>query len=108
MDWQPVTPVPVPPELGGDLRLGRGELEAIALARRDQALLLMDEVYARAVAERVGLSSVGTLGILLEGYKQGHLAANVLKELLLTVERRKDIWIDPELCRRLRRMALRE
>ncbi|HKS24574.1 MAG TPA: DUF3368 domain-containing protein [Thermoanaerobaculia bacterium] len=46
-------------------RLGRGELEAIALARELNAdALLMDDRYAREEAIRHHLPIVGTLGVL--------------------------------------------
>ena len=51
---QPVAPQTLPPEIAGDVRLGRGEMEAIALAERHQ-LVLIDEVYARAIAEQMEL-----------------------------------------------------
>ena len=51
----PATPQALPPEIAGDVRLGKGEVEAIALAEHHQSLLLIDEVYARAIAEQMEL-----------------------------------------------------
>jgi predicted nucleic acid-binding protein len=93
----------VPHELTGEARLGKGEREAIALAQQYQSLLLVDEVYARSVAARMGIETVGSLGILVEAYRKGNLTPGVLEELLHTMERREDIWIHPDLCRRVRR-----
>ena len=81
-------------------------MEAIALAEQHQSLLLIDEVYARALAEQMELQTIGSLGILVEAYQRGNLAANVLDELLITIEQRKDIWIQPTLCERVRREVL--
>lgn len=50
----PVAPQALPPEIAGDVHLGQGEIEAIALAKEHQSLLLIDEVYARALAEQRG------------------------------------------------------
>jgi predicted nucleic acid-binding protein len=48
-------------------RLGRGELEAIALAKElDARALLIDDRYAREEAIRHHLSVVGTLGVLAD------------------------------------------
>jgi len=102
----PVTPQVLYPEIAGDVRLGRGEIEAIALAKQHQSLLLMDEVYARAIAEQMGLQTIGSLGILVEAYRRGTLTSDVLEELLIAIELRKDIWIQPTLCERIRREVL--
>lgn len=104
--WVPEVPASVPAELQTDVRLGQGERQAIALAQERQALLLMDEVYARSVAERMGLRTVGSLGILVAAYRRGLLTADVLELLLVTIEARKDIWVHPRLCERVRREVL--
>ena len=45
--------------------LGRGEAEAIAIARRlDAAVTLIDERKASLIARRAGLTVTGTLGVL--------------------------------------------
>ena len=54
--------------------LGRGEAEAIALAgQREGTLLLMDEAQGRRVAARLGAEVKGTLGLLLDGCRAGHV-----------------------------------
>jgi predicted nucleic acid-binding protein len=56
-------------------RLDAGEAAAIALANeRGAALCLMDEVEGRQVAAYHGLRVVGTLGILLEAKRLGHIS----------------------------------
>jgi predicted nucleic acid-binding protein len=104
--WKPSQPSEIPSELTGETRLGKGEREAIALALQHQSLLLIDDVYARSVAARMGIETVGSLGILVEAYRKSNLTPEVLEELLLTIERREDIWIHPNLCRRVRREIL--
>ena len=99
--WQPMKPNELPAELTSDARLGKGELEAIALAWQHRALLLMDEIHARSVAEGMGLQTAGSLGILVEAHREGYLPSGMLEELLATIESRKDIWIHPDLCRRV-------
>jgi predicted nucleic acid-binding protein len=85
--WQPSEPPRMPPELTGEARLGKGEREAIALAQQHQSPLLVDEVYARSVAARMGIETIGSLGILVEAYRKGHLTPEVLGELLQTIDR---------------------
>ncbi len=59
-----------------EARLDAGEAAAIALANDHSAdLLLMDEVEGRQVAAYHGLHVAGTLGILLEAKRLGHLPA---------------------------------
>ncbi|MBI2000889.1 MAG: DUF3368 domain-containing protein [candidate division NC10 bacterium] len=55
--------------------LGRGEAEAIALAgERTNTLLLIDETHGRRVARNMGIMVRGTLGVLLDGHRGGHVA----------------------------------
>ena len=55
--------------------LGLGEAEAIALAgERPHTLLLIDETHGRRVARNMRIAVRGTLGILLQGYRAGHVA----------------------------------
>jgi predicted nucleic acid-binding protein len=54
--------------------LDRGESETLALALEvDAELVLMDEHDGRRVAQRLGLRTVGVLGVLLEAKKRGLL-----------------------------------
>ena len=55
-------------------RLDRGEAEAIALAEEVCAdWLLIDEITGRNEAIRRGLRTIGTLGILRDAHRSGHL-----------------------------------
>lgn len=54
------------------LSLDLGEAEAIALAEELHAdLMLMDELDGRETAEKLGISVMGSLGILLRAKQQG-------------------------------------
>lgn len=53
-------------------QLDEGEAEVISLAREiDADLLLLDEREARQVAEKLGISVLGTIGLLIWGTQQG-------------------------------------
>ncbi len=55
--------------------LGLGEAEAIALAgERPHTLLLIDEAHGRRVARNMRITIRGTLGVLLQGHRAGHVA----------------------------------
>ena len=54
--------------------LDGGESSAIALVQElNNSLLIIDEVKGRKVAQKLQLDYTGTLGVLLEAKKQGHL-----------------------------------
>lgn len=54
--------------------MGRGELEAMSLYRRDQAdFLLIDDRRARKVAIYNGLNTIGSLGMLLWARDEGYI-----------------------------------
>jgi uncharacterized protein len=56
--------------------LDHGEAEAIALALEAGAeRILMDDLDGRRLARRLGLESVGTLGLLLTARRRGELAS---------------------------------
>ena len=59
------------------LELGAGERAALALALEAcESLVLLDDAAARAAAKQLGLSTTGTLGLLLLA-KEQHLLASV-------------------------------
>ena len=52
--------------------VGKGEAEAIALAQREAgAILLLDDLRARKIAERLGLRRMGSVALLGEAKRQG-------------------------------------
>jgi predicted nucleic acid-binding protein len=72
--------------------LGRGEAEAIALAAEGKkTLLLIDEAHGRRVARRMGIPIKGTLGILLDGHRAGHVGD---LESAIVRMRERGTWID--------------
>ena len=61
--------------------LDLGESEAILLADSfDGSLLLMDEAKGRQVAAQMEISVMGTIGILMAGYKEGFLLREEIKD----------------------------
>lgn len=74
--WMPVTNRPATSFLrrGLSTELDPGEAAAIALAVEEGAnLVLIDERKGRTVAKRLGLRVRGTLGVLVEAKRCGHL-----------------------------------
>ncbi|MBK8038984.1 MAG: DUF3368 domain-containing protein [Verrucomicrobiaceae bacterium] len=76
----------IPAAISSDPRLDAGESEALALALSIQAdAVLLDETAARDCAATLGLSVIGTLGLLVRAKQQGHLTeiAPYLRRLLV-------------------------
>ncbi len=83
--------------------LDAGEAEAIALARQEQAdVVLLDEKEARRVARRLGMRVLRTVGLLIWARKQG-LIPN-LREALQVLQEQGGF----RLSREIYRAALRE
>lgn len=79
--------------LPSGLRLGRGEIECIALCIEREKLMLSDDDDAKKFARVYGVKGKGTLYILLRSYKQGLLSKS---ECIESFEEIVDsgFWID--------------
>jgi predicted nucleic acid-binding protein len=96
-------PTGQPSELTSSRRFGDGEREAIALAVELRAkAILIDDRPARRVAEAAGLTVIGTLGLLLEAKRTGHIDT-VRAELDKLLE--TSFFLGPELYDGLLRLA---
>lgn len=79
--------------------LDPGETEALALAQTlPNALVLLDDEVARAEARRLELGVRGTLGILVQSYRQALLSLAQVELLIREISVRPDIWISDKLC----------
>jgi predicted nucleic acid-binding protein len=73
LSW--ITVHTVAPDPAVPTSLDVGEAQAIALARAFSARrILLDERRGRIVAERLGLPVVGTMTVLIEAKRQGHIS----------------------------------
>lgn len=82
--------------------LDAGETELLALAQQKTPnLILMDDETARNEARRLGLKTRGTLGVLVQAYRQGVINRQKAELLIDEIAARPDIWISAELCRRV-------
>ncbi len=81
--------------------LDKGEKEAIVLALTKNGLLLMDEEFGRAIAREHGLKVKGSLGILIEAYRNNLIKYEQLQFYFIQIGNRNDIWINSKLCDKL-------
>src|SRR5438093_2289670 len=86
-----------------------GEIEVIVLGQQQAAdWVLIDNEHARKAARQVGLPLKGTVGLLLEGWRQGHLSLQAFELLLQEMKNRPDLWISEQLCNHVLRQARQE
>ncbi len=94
--WIQIRKVKALPEL--EFLLGRGEAEAITLAKSLNLPILIDEREGRILARKMNLIVFGTLGVLINAYKHG-----LIEDLDSEVQRlvNAGIRISPVLLRKL-------
>lgn len=94
-----------PPDLSviqPSMILHPGELAVLALAQTvQQPLVLLDDEAARTEARRLELSVRGSLGVLVQGYRQKHLTRAEVALLIEEIGLRPDIWISAKLCQQI-------
>lgn len=91
-----VAPDESPRTLPSTAHLQSGEVAAILLAWQLRSdAVLMDERAGRIVASSLGLRPLGLLGVLLDGKRQGLVAA--MAPLLDRLEKEAGFWIAPSL-----------
>jgi predicted nucleic acid-binding protein len=72
--------------------LGRGEAEAITLAREINAdLLLTDDLKARGIAARLNVTCAGLLGLLIRAKRRGHISS--VHQAMGTLEARGGLYL---------------
>jgi len=76
--------------------LGRGEAEAIVLAKELNAdVLIIDDKIPRDIAKSMGLKITGTLALINEALERKIITGSFLK--IIEEMRRKQVWISDEL-----------
>jgi len=101
-----VWPVPLP---AWGQALDAGEIEVILLGQQQAAdWVLIDNEHARKAAREVGLPLKGTVGLLLEAWRQGYLSLQAFELLIQEIKQRPDLWISAQLCDRALEQARQE
>ena len=108
MKWRPeeLSPDEVPDHLR-EAPLDRGERDTLVLAITVRSrLVLMDETEGRRVARAQGFAVRGSMGVLIQAFRQSLMSADQLRLNLTEMARRQDIWVNPTLAERLLREVL--
>ena len=79
-----------------------GEAQSIVIARKINALLLMDESSGRALAEALGLKVKGTIYVIMRAVREKLLRRTEAKEMVMTLVN-KGFRIEPRLLARILR-----
>jgi uncharacterized protein len=74
-------------------RLHAGEIEAISIAHQHKALVIIDDKEARHVADALGITYIGTAGLLLQAYRKKHLTIEEFEEAVTALTR--VLWLSP-------------
>lgn len=100
---QVVTTPEIAPEVqAATWNLDRGEAGALALAYSRRLLFIVDDALGRKAAERLRVQFAGTIGILLEAKRQGHISS--VLPLLLQM-RQQGYWLRDDLIERAAMLA---
>ena len=92
---------PLPPVIAS-LPLDVGEKEAIYLSTQESvSLILLDDLKAREEAKRLGLTVKGTLGLLVQAYRENLISFAEIKAFIEAIIAHDDIWISADLCRKV-------
>ena len=84
------------------LPLGAGEKDVLRLGLQEAAeWLILDDLPAREAATRLGLRVKGTVGIVVDAYRQGLLSRDERDFAFGSLLSRDDIWISELLVRRV-------
>ncbi len=82
------------------LALDAGEKEAIYLSTQEaDSLVLLDDLKAREEAKKLGLRVKGTLGIIVQAYRENLISLAEVNTLIEIIIAHDAIWISADLCR---------
>ncbi|SMF96801.1 protein of unknown function [Methylomagnum ishizawai] len=84
-------------------RLHRGELEAMILARETRAdYVLLDDLLARRKAQRLGLQTMGTIGIIILAHRQGRVTGEAAMAWLDELIHRHGLYLSDEILNQVK------
>ena len=74
--------------------LHAGEIECLTLCKRlGVPILLTDDLAVRDAAKRLGVRPVGSLGVIVRGWKEGRLTRSEAEDLLLVLHEASTLFV---------------
>lgn len=83
--------------------LGAGEAESIALASSRKLTVMLDDKPARAFADVMGITFLGTAGLLFQAFVKKHLTLAELEDVIAALS--QTIWLSPAVVSEILRKA---
>ncbi len=78
--------------------LHAGERECLYLCKNeDVSLLLTDDLAVRRAAKRLGIRPVGSLGVIVRGYRLGKLSLLEARTYLRALQHASSLFVTPEI-----------
>jgi uncharacterized protein len=87
-------------------RLHAGEIEAMSIAHEHKAMVIVDDKEARHVADALGITYIGTAGLLLQAYQKKHLSIAEFEDAVTDLTR--VLWLSPTVVANILRKAREE
>lgn len=77
-------------------RLDRGEQECLCLCRRlGVSILLTDDLAAREAAQRLGITPVGSLGVIVRAFRLARVSLEEAEQLLRRLRDTTTLFVTP-------------
>lgn len=89
--------------LSADAKIGQGEAEALVLAMRSRALVVLDDKEARAIAKGRSLEHTSTVMVLFEAFKEEAISYDELVDDLAKLT--SIMWISTDVIAEMIRRA---
>ncbi len=80
-----------------DYPLGRGESQAILLAKEKNCIFATDDRMARVYANKIGIATTGTIGILAAGVSKGLITRQKAIDILNNIQSQKLLYLSDEI-----------
>jgi predicted nucleic acid-binding protein len=83
----------------GDINysMGKGETQAILLAREKNCVFATDDRRARAYANKFGVTTTGTIGLLAAGVSKGVITRQKALDILGKIQNQKLLYLSDEI-----------
>lgn len=88
-------------EVKGDVNysMGRGETQTILLSKERNCVFATDDRRARAYANKIGIKTTGTIGILIAGVSKGVVSRQKAMDVLNNINSKKLLYLSDDILK---------